>query len=52
MFAPMFTMIVLPVLFAKMYREPNASTKEPTPDLPAHIRGIESYLQFEETPAH
>jgi len=52
MFATMLTMIVLPVLFAIMYRLPNDSTKEPTPDLPARISDLESYLQTEETPAH
>ena len=52
MFATMLTMIVLPVLFTIMYRVPNDSTKEPTPDLPAHISDLESYLQSMETPAH
>jgi multidrug efflux pump subunit AcrB len=52
MFATMLTMIVLPVLFAIMYRLPNDSPKDPTPDLPAHISDLESYLQSEETPAH
>jgi multidrug efflux pump subunit AcrB len=52
MFATMLTMIVLPVLFTIMYRVPNDSTKEPTPESPAHIGDRESYFQSTETPAH
>jgi multidrug efflux pump subunit AcrB len=52
MFATMLTMIVLPVLFTIMYRVPNDSTKEPTPESPAHISDRESYFQSTETPAH
>ena len=51
-FGTILTMVLVPVLYATLYRIPSPHPKDPTPDLPAHVSDIESYLQSDETPAH